>query len=83
MKALVTGHTRYGRKGGANKFVFGNALVCEFHFNRNDINISLGKSKKSLKRFRQIKGRPLQLGERLRHLKRDGIPGDRFYAGSK
>ena len=53
MKALVAGHLRYGRKGGANKFTADNALVCEFHFKPNE---------KSLKRstvpcFHEIKGR--------------------------
>ena len=62
MKALVPATSRYGRKGGANKFIADNTLVCEFHFNANDINISLVKSKNSLTRsavpsFHEIKGR--------------------------
>ena len=63
MKALVEGHSRYDIKGGANKFIVDNASTCEFHFNANDINISLVKSKNSLKcstvpSFHEIKGRP-------------------------
>ena len=50
------------RKGGADDFNVDNALVCDFHFNPSNINISLGKSKKSLKHsivpsFHEIKGR--------------------------
>ena len=95
MKALVPAHSRYGRKGGANKSIVDNTLVCEFHFNANDINISFVKSKNSLKRSAvpsfmklkedpvYVKEQPLQLEERLKYLKGGGIPGNRFYAGNK
>ena len=49
-KQWLQGISRYGRKGGANIFNADNALVCEFHFNPSNINISFGKNKKSSKR---------------------------------
>ena len=88
----MQGISRYGRKGGANKFIVDNALVCEFYFISSDINISCGKGKKSLKRITsEIKGRSsarkrLTLairGTLETSKKRDEIPGDTFYAGSK
>ena len=45
-KKWLQGISRYGIKGGADKFHVDNSLVCDFHFNLSDINISLGKSKK-------------------------------------
>ena len=92
----MQGISRSRRKGGADKFIADNALVCEFHFIPSNINISRRKSKKSLKRitapsFHEIKGRS-SARERLTLAirgtleiseKRDRIPGDRFYAGNK
>ena len=37
---------RHGRKGGGDKFNVNNALICEFHFDPIDINISFWKAKK-------------------------------------
>ena len=45
-KKWLQGISRYGIKGAADKFYVDNSLVCDFHFNLSDINISLGKSKK-------------------------------------
>ena len=92
----MQGISRSRRKGGADKFIADNALVCEFHFIPSNINISRRKSRKSLKRitapsFYEIKGRS-SARERLTFGirgtleisgKRDRIPGDRFYAGNK
>ena len=41
LKALVVGHTRYGKKEGANKFIVDNALVCEFHLTRTILTYPL------------------------------------------
>ena len=45
-KKWLQGISRYRIKGGADKFYVDNSLVCDFHFNLSDIDISLGKSRK-------------------------------------
>ena len=45
-KKWLQGISRYGIKGAADKFYVDISLVCGFHFNLSDINISFGKSKK-------------------------------------
>ena len=93
---MVAGHFEIGRKEGANKFIVDDALVYEFHFIPNGINISRGQNKKPLKRttapsFHEIKGGSsarerlnLAIKETLEtSVKKDGVPGDTFYADNK
>ena len=72
--------TIYCRKGRPDKFNASNTLICEFHFKPSDINISIRKGKKSLKRFtvHDMKGRSSTLEDIWR-----GSPGVTFYEGNK
>ena len=49
-KQWIHSISRWRRKGGDDKFNVDNALLCEFHFDSKDINVSIGMGKKTLKR---------------------------------
>ena len=49
-KEWLQGISRFWRRGGKDKFNVNNALICEFHFDSGDINVSTVQDKKTLKR---------------------------------
>ena len=38
--------SRFRRRGGKDKFIVNNSLICEFHFDSGDISVSMGQGKK-------------------------------------
>ena len=42
--------SRFWQRGGKDKFNVNNSLICEFHFDLGDINVSMVQGKKTLKR---------------------------------
>ena len=41
--------SRYNRREGADKFNVDNVLICDYYFKSGDINVSIGRGKKTLK----------------------------------
>ena len=42
--------SRFRRRGGKDKFNVNNALICEFHFDSDNINVCMGQGIKTLRR---------------------------------
>ena len=49
-KEWLQSMSRFRQRGGKDKFNVNNALICEFHLDSGDINVSMGQGKKTLKR---------------------------------
>ena len=45
-KEWVQSISRFRRRGEKDKFNVNNALICEFHFDSGEINVSMGQGKK-------------------------------------
>ena len=53
-RCWVQSVSRFRRKGGKDNFNVKNALLCEFHFKPEHVNVSIGQGRKTLKRNSEV-----------------------------